>query len=143
MIGQTHKERIPVPTKKRSTDQAAAVLDAKLRAAMEEAHIAGGNDFEKFMRTSRLVQDGIVYDTAGWAFVKVRSPAYHFRESLKRLYPSARGSGGKWTLNIGFGKKPSNMNQSMTADEVYAGAAARVMWAHFPDQEFIVDSHMD
>src|ERR1035438_3346771 len=116
MIGQTHKERIPVPTKKRSTDQAAAVLDAELRAAMEAAHIAGVNAFEESMRTSRLVQDGIVYDTAGWAFVKVRPPAYHFRASIKPLYPRARGSGGKWTLNTEFGKKPSKMNQSMTAD---------------------------
>ena len=110
---------------------------------MEEAHIAGVNAFEEFMRTSRFVHGGIVYDTVGWAFVNVRSPAYHFRESLKRLYPGATGSGGNWTLNIGFGKKPFKTNQSMTADEVYAEAAARVMSAHFPDQDFIVESHMD
>jgi len=79
--------------------------------------IAGVNAFEEFMRTSRLVQDGIVYDMAGGAFVTVRSPAWHFRESLKRLYPGPRGSGGRWTLNIEFGEKPSNMNQSMTAAE--------------------------
>jgi hypothetical protein len=37
MIGQTHMEKIPLPTKKQSTNRAAAVRDAKLRAAMEEA----------------------------------------------------------------------------------------------------------
>jgi hypothetical protein len=142
MIGQGEAARL-MTANTQVTKEAAVALDAKLKNAMEEAHLAGLMAFEEFFTTSGMVHDGVLYDTAGGAFVKVASPSYHFREALKRLYPGARGSGGVWTLNIGFGRMPSKMNQSITADEVYCKAAVSVMLTHFPTQEFFYRSYID
>lgn len=133
-----------MPRSKHSAKEAAAAFDTALKAALDEAHEAGLNAIENFIRTSWMVKDGIVYEAAGWAFVKVWKPSYHFRESLKRLSPQAHGFRGDWTLNIGFGKdRPRAINQSLTVEETYCEAAIKVMRARFPDGEFSVSSRMD
>ncbi len=89
-----------------------------------------------------MVKDGIVYDTAGWAWVKVWKPSYHFRESIKRLDPRAHGFRGGWTV-IGFGRDmPKGAHQSLTAHEIACKAALEVMVSAFPDEEFTVNSHI-
>lgn len=145
MIDQKHiiAESRQMSKNNQATIEAAARFDANLKAAMEEAHEAGLDAINEFLRTSPLVKEGVIYDTAGWAFVKVWKPSYHFRESLKRLYPKERALRGAWTLNIGFGKKRPEINQSITADEVYCKAALKIMSAHFPDEEFTVESRVD
>lgn len=120
-----------------------ADFDAKLASIIAEAKAAGLHAVDEFMRTSWMVKDSEVGDASGWAWVKVWKPSYKFRESLKRLLPNEHGFRGEWMV-LGFGRDlPKGAYQAITAHEIACKAAVRVMRAHFPDEEFSVDSHMD
>jgi hypothetical protein len=116
-------------------------MDARLKAAIDEAHAAGMAAVKDFVERTWMAKDGVIYDASGCAFVKVRTPSYQFREALKRLNPKAHGLYGAWTV-LGFGRQMPR-EQSITAHEIACKAALNILSAHFPTEEFLVDSHMD
>jgi hypothetical protein len=115
----------------------------RLATALAEARTAGLAASEQFVKQKQTASDGHLGGTAGWAFVKVRTPSYHFREALKQLNPRATGFQGKWTL-LGFGREIGiAASQSLSAHEIACEAARAVLRQYFPEEDLFVDSHMD
>jgi hypothetical protein len=115
----------------------------RLAKALAEAKIAGLAASDQFVKQQQIAADGHLGGTAGWAFLEVRRPSYHFREALKRQKPGATGFMGKWTV-LGFGREIGiAASQSLSANEIACEAAFAVLKRHFPTENFSVDSHVD
>ena len=99
----------------------------RLATALAEAKTAGLAASQQFVEQQQIAPDGHLGGTAGWAFVEVRSPSYHFREALKYLKPRATGFKGKWTV-LGFGREIGiAASQSLSAHEIACEAARAVL----------------
>ena len=59
-----------------------AELRDKLARAIQEARTAGLAASQQFVERQEVSPDGYLGGTAGWAFVEVTRPSYHFREAL-------------------------------------------------------------
>jgi hypothetical protein len=115
----------------------------RLATALAEAKTAGLAASQQFVNRQEIAADGHLGGTAGWAFVEVRRPSYHFREALKYLRPRATGFKGKWTV-LGFGREIGiAASQSLSAHEIACEAASAVLRQYFPEEDLFVDSHMD
>jgi hypothetical protein len=132
---------------KQTTKEAKASLDAKLKAALEDAHAAGlaaAREFVKRAEERGEIQNGFVLDTCGSAYLKVGGPSGHFRSALERLDPEAEPWEGYWSiLSFKDEEFPAAASQSIRAHEAACKAACVVMTAHFPEERFYVLSHVD
>jgi hypothetical protein len=129
---------------RRSYQQTAATLDAKLKSALAEARAAGLAAVNEFVKRREIGPDGLVVDSCGHAYLKVENPSINFRRALKRLDICTEALNGYWwVLSFSSEEMPLPANQSITAQERACEAAEKVMASYFPDECFCVMSRQD